>query len=47
MNNAQIAIIKQIVPVLQQHGETLTRRFYENMFSNNPQVKRFFNPAYQ
>lgn len=47
MNNAQIAIIKQTVPVLQEHGETLTRRFYENMFSNNPEVKRFFNPAHQ
>ena len=47
MNDAQVAIIKQTVPVLQEHGETLTRRFYENMFSNNPEVKRFFNPAHQ
>lgn len=47
MNNAQVTIIKQTVPVLQEHGETLTRRFYENMFSNNPEVKRFFNPAHQ
>ena len=47
MNHTQVAIIKQTVPVLQEHGETLTRRFYENMFSNNPEVKRFFNPAHQ
>lgn len=47
MNNAQVAIIKQTVPILQEHGETLTRRFYENMFRNNPEVKRFFNPAHQ
>lgn len=47
MNNVQVSIIKQTVPVLQEHGETLTRRFYENMFSNNPEVKRFFNPAHQ
>ena len=47
MDSKQIAIIKQTVPVLQEHGETLTRRFYENMFSNNPEVKRFFNPAHQ
>ncbi|MEX0614621.1 MAG: globin domain-containing protein, partial [Methylophaga sp.] len=47
MNSAQINIVKQTMPVLQEHGETLTRRFYENMFSNNPEVKRFFNPAHQ
>ncbi len=47
MNSAQVEIIKQTVPVLQEHGETLTRRFYENMFANNPEVKRFFNPAHQ
>ncbi|MDT8311894.1 MAG: globin domain-containing protein, partial [Methylophaga sp.] len=47
MNVAQIDIIKQTVPVLQAHGETLTRRFYQNMFTNNPEVKRFFNPAHQ
>jgi nitric oxide dioxygenase len=47
MNSTQIEIIKQTVPVLQEHGETLTRRFYENMFNNNPEVKSFFNPAHQ
>jgi len=47
MNNAQVEIIKQTVPVLQEHGETLTKRFYENMFNNNPELKRFFNPAHQ
>ncbi|HSG93447.1 MAG TPA: NO-inducible flavohemoprotein [Methylotenera sp.] len=47
MNSAQINIVKQTVPILQEHGEMLTRRFYENMFSNNPEVKRFFNPAHQ
>ncbi|MDX1574121.1 MAG: NO-inducible flavohemoprotein [Methylophaga sp.] len=47
MNSAQVKIIKQTVPVLQEHGEILTRRFYENMFKNNPEVKGFFNPAHQ
>lgn len=47
MNSSQIEIIKQTVPVLQEHGETLTRRFYENMFHNNPEVRDFFNPAHQ
>ncbi|MED5501180.1 MAG: globin domain-containing protein, partial [Pseudomonadota bacterium] len=44
---AQIDVIKQTVPVLQQHGETLTRHFYARMFEHNPEVKRYFNPAHQ
>lgn len=39
--------IKQTIPVLQTHGEALTRRFYQNMFNNNPEVAPFFNPAHQ
>lgn len=39
--------IKQTIPVLQTHGEALTRRFYQNMFANNPEVVPFFNPAHQ
>ncbi|MGM8850610.1 NO-inducible flavohemoprotein [Salinicola sp. V024] len=44
---AQTAIIKQTVPVLQAHGESLTRHFYARMFKHNPEVKTYFNPAHQ
>lgn len=44
---AQIDIIKQTVPILQAHGETLTRHFYARMFEHNPEVKAYFNPAHQ
>lgn len=47
MNTKQIAIIKQTVPVLHEHGEALTRLFYQNLFKNNPEVKQFFNNAHQ
>lgn len=40
-------VIKQTLPVLQTHGETLTRHFYQRMFSHNPEVLPFFNPAHQ
>ena len=40
-------IVKQTVPVLQEHGETLTCHFYRRMFEGNPEVKAFFNPAHQ
>ncbi|MFD0986276.1 NO-inducible flavohemoprotein [Methyloligella solikamskensis] len=42
-----ISIVKSTVPVLQEHGETLTRHFYKRMFSHNPEVKPFFNQAHQ
>ena len=40
-------VIKQTIPVLQAHGEDLTRHFYKRMFNHNPEVKPFFNPAHQ
>ncbi len=42
-----IAIVKATAPVLAEHGETLTRHFYKRMFSHNPEVLPFFNPANQ
>lgn len=38
-----IEIIKSTVPVLKTHGLDITKRFYEIMFINNPEVKPFFN----
>jgi nitric oxide dioxygenase len=35
------------VPVLEAHGELLTRHFYQRMFEKNPEVGPFFNPANQ
>ncbi len=42
-----ISIVKSTAPALQEHGETLTRHFYKRMFSHNPEVAPFFNPANQ
>jgi nitric oxide dioxygenase len=42
-----IAIIKATVPALQQHGEAITRHFYQVMFREHPEVKAFFNEAHQ
>jgi len=47
LTDQQKTIIKQTVPVLQAHGETLTRHFYERMFRVNPEVRDYFNPAHQ
>ena len=42
-----ISIVKSTAPILEEHGETLTRHFYERMFRENPEVAPFFNPAHQ
>ena len=42
-----IAIVKATAPILEQHGEALTRHFYKRMFSHNPEVLPFFNPSNQ
>src|SRR3954470_5663740 len=47
LNERTIAIVKSTAPILEQQGETLTRHFYKRMFSYNPEVAPFFNPANQ
>ncbi len=47
LSASTIATVKATVPVLKEHGETLTRYFYERMFKGNPEVQAFFNPAHQ
>ena len=47
LNEKTIKIVKTTAPILQEHGETLTRHFYKRMFKHNPEVAPFFNPAHQ
>lgn len=47
LSPSTIATVKATVPVLQSHGETLTRHFYAIMFRDHPEVRPFFNPAHQ
>lgn len=42
-----IEIVKTTAPILEQHGEALTRHFYKRMFSHNPEVAPLFNPTNQ
>ncbi|KAE8352303.1 globin-like protein [Aspergillus coremiiformis] len=39
----QIQLIKATVPVLQQHGTTITTRFYNNMLTAHPELNAIFN----
>ncbi len=47
LSQQTIDIVKATVPVLQQHGEQITRHFYNKMFSEHPEVKAYFNEAHQ
>lgn len=47
LSEKTIALVKSTAPILREHGETLTRHFYQRMFSHHPEVTPFFNPAHQ
>lgn len=47
MTEAQTAIIRSTVPVLQLHGEEITRVFYLDMLSAHPELKAMFNAQSQ
>lgn len=42
-----IDIIKATVPVLEVHGETITKTFYQRLFRNHPELKNLFNQTNQ
>jgi len=40
-------IIKATVPVLEEHGTAITKRFYQMMLENHPELKNIFNQTNQ
>ncbi len=42
-----IQLVKATAPVVAEHAEAITRRFYQLMFTGDPQVKAYFNQAHQ
>ena len=47
LNPKTIEIVKATAPAVAAHAEEITRRFYQLMFTGDPQVKAFFNQAHQ
>lgn len=47
LSEKTIDIIQRITPAVAANAETITRRFYQLMFSGNPEVKAYFNQAHQ
>lgn len=47
LSNKTMQIIKSTVPVLETHGTDITKRFYEMLFANHPELLNIFNHANQ
>lgn len=47
LNEKTIQVIKSTAPVLEIHGVAITKRFYEMMFTNHPELLNIFNHANQ
>lgn len=47
LTDAQEAIIEQTAPVVAEHLEAITQRFYPLMFERYPEVSAFFNQKHQ
>jgi nitric oxide dioxygenase len=47
LTDQQRSIIRATVPALQQHGETITKYFYQSLFKENPSLLNIFNKANQ
>ena len=47
LTQSQIDIVKSTVPVLEQHGNDITKVFYTNMFNDHPELLDIFNKTNQ
>ena len=47
LDEKTIDIIKSTVPVLEEHGVSITKRFYELLFTNHPELLNVFNHVNQ
>ncbi|ASN04648.1 NO-inducible flavohemoprotein [Virgibacillus necropolis] len=47
LDQQTIDIIKVTVPVLEKHGNEITKVFYQRMFENHPELKNIFNQTNQ
>ena len=47
LTKQQIELVKATVPVLREHGVSLTSHFYKRMLSHNPELMQVFNMGHQ
>lgn len=47
LSEKTVRIVQEITPAVAAQAETITRRFYQRMFAENPEVQAYFNQAHQ
>ncbi|GEM45048.1 NO-inducible flavohemoprotein [Deinococcus cellulosilyticus] len=47
LTETQLQLIKATVPVLKEHGATITAHFYKRMFARHPELQNVFNLTHQ
>ena len=47
LSKQTVEIVKAMTPIVGENAEKITCRFDQRMFSANPEVKAYFNPAHQ
>lgn len=43
----KLEIVKSTLPVVKEHGEAITKRFYQRLFEHHPELKNIFNMTHQ
>lgn len=43
----KLEIVKSTLPVVKEHGEEITKRFYKRLFESHPELKNIFNMTHQ
>lgn len=43
----KLEVIKQTLPVVKEHGEAITKKFYQRLFESHPELKNMFNMTHQ
>ncbi|WP_246483802.1 NO-inducible flavohemoprotein [Heyndrickxia vini] len=43
----KLEIVKTTLPIVQEHGEKITKQFYKRLFENHPELKNIFNMTHQ
>jgi nitric oxide dioxygenase len=47
LDSKKLEIVKATIPVVQQHGETITKKFYQRLLTNHPELNNIFNQTHQ
>ncbi|MCP8970774.1 NO-inducible flavohemoprotein [Ectobacillus ponti] len=43
----KLEVVKATLPIVLEHGEAITTRFYQRMFENHPELRNVFNQTHQ